>query len=72
MSLFYALTVIFSLSPLRATTFAIVGSAITLEREPLKKKQRTDTKNDAERIKSNNFTKSNREKSNIAIAILEK
>ena len=35
-------------------------------------KQRTDTKNDAKRIKSDNFTRSNREESNIAIAILEK
>jgi hypothetical protein len=34
----------------RATTIAIaiVGRAITLEREPSKKKQRTDTKKDAE------------------------
>ena len=52
--------------------FAIVGGAITLEREPSKKKQRTDKKKDAKRIKSDNFTRSNREKSNIAIAILEK
>ena len=51
--------------------FAIVGRAITLEREPSKKKQRTDTKNDPKRIKSDNFTGSKREKSNIAIAILE-
>jgi hypothetical protein len=42
---------------------------LTLKREPMKKKQRTDTKKDAKRIK--NFTRSNREKSNIAIAILE-
>ena len=41
---------------------AIVGRAITLEREPSKKKQRTDTKKDAKRIKSDNFTRSNREK----------
>ena len=40
-------------------------------REPSKKKQRTDTKKDAKRIKSDNFTWGNREKSNIAIAILE-
>ena len=33
----------------------------------MKKKQRTDTKKDAKRFKSNNFTWSNREKSNIAI-----
>ena len=49
---------------------AIVGKAITLERKPSKKKQRTDTKNDAKMIKSDNFTWGNREKSNIAIAIL--
>ena len=29
-------------------------------------KQRTDTKNDVKRIKSDNFTRTNREKSNIA------
>ena len=52
--------VILSLSPLRA---------ITLERKPSKKKQRTETKKDAKRIKSDNFTRSNREKSNIAIMI---
>ena len=51
---------------------ALVGRAITLEREPSKKKQRTYTKKDAKSIKSDNFTRGNREKSNIAIAILEK
>jgi hypothetical protein len=45
---------------------------MTLEREPSKKKQRIDTKKDAKRIKIDKFTRSNREKSNIAIAILEK
>ena len=45
---------------------------ITLEGDPSKKKQRIDTKKDAKMIKSDNFTRSNREKSNIAIAILEK
>ena len=50
---------------------AIVGRAITLEREPSQKKQRTDTKKDAKGIKSENFTRGNREKSNIAIAILD-
>ena len=56
-----------------ATTIAIaiVGTAIILEREQ-KKKQRTDTKKDAKGIKSDNLIRSNREKSNIAIAILEK
>ena len=49
---------------------AIVGRAITLESKPSKKKQGTDTKKDAKMIKSDNFTRSNREKSNIAIAIL--
>ena len=44
---------------------------ITLERNPSKKKKRTDTKKDAKRIKSDNFTSSNREKSNIATAIFE-
>ena len=67
---------------------AIVGRAITLERKPskkkqrtdnkkkqrtdTKKKQRTDTKKVAKKIKSDNFTRCNKEKSNIAIAILEK
>ena len=55
----------------RERAIAIVGRSITLERRPSKKKQRTDTKKDAKRIKSDNFTSSNREKSNIAIAILE-
>jgi hypothetical protein len=45
----------------------LVGRAITLEREPSKKKQRTDTKKDAKRITSDNFKRSNREKSNIAM-----
>ena len=64
--------VILSLSPLRARTIAIaiVGRAITLERKPTKKKKRTDTKKGAKRIKSDNFTRSNREKSNIAILFL--
>ena len=59
------------LSPLRATTIdiAIVGRAIFLERETSKKKQELK---DAKRIKSDNFTRSNREKSNIALAILKK
>ena len=38
---------------------AIVGRAITLERKPSKKKQRTDTKKNAKRIKGYNFTRSN-------------
>ena len=38
----------------------------------IKKKQNTDTKKVAKRINIDNFTRSNREKSNIAIAILEK
>ena len=35
------------------------------------KKQRTDTKKEAKKIKSDNFRRSNREKFSIAIAILE-
>ena len=38
---------------------AIVGRALNLEREPLKKKQRTDTKKDGKMIKIDNFTKMN-------------
>ena len=45
--------------------------AFKSEKEPSKKKQRTDNKKDAKRIKSDNFTRNNREKSNIAVAILE-
>ena len=47
----------------------LVGRAITLERKPSKKKQRTDTKKDAKRIKSDNFTRSNKEKSNDWMAL---
>ena len=50
----------------------IVERAITFERKPSKKKQKTDSKKDAKRIKSDNFTRSNTKKSNIAIAIFEK
>ena len=62
----------FSLSPLRARkseNYRYPDSWI--EREPSKKKQITDTKKDVKRIKSENFTMGNREKFNIAIAILE-
>ena len=41
---------------------AIVGRAITLERALSKKKQSTNTKKAAKRIKSDNLTRSNREK----------
>ena len=51
------------LSPLRARKSDNVGRAITLKRPY--------TKKDAKRIKSDNFTRSNREKSNNAIAILD-
>jgi hypothetical protein len=46
------------LSPLRARK----SRAITLERSHKKNKQRTDTKKDAKMIKSDNFTRDNREK----------
>ena len=52
------------------TAIAIVGRVITLEGEPSKKKQRNDTKKNANKIKSDNF-RSKREKSNSAMAILE-
>ena len=39
------------------SNIAIFGRAITLERKPSKKKQRTVTKKDAKRIKSDNFTR---------------
>ena len=51
-------------------SIAIVGRAITLEKA-IKKEAKTDTKKDAKRIKSDNLTRGNREKSNIAIAILK-
>jgi hypothetical protein len=50
----------------------VVWRAITIEKEIEKKKQKKYTKNEAKKIKSNNFTMSNREKSNITIAIMEK
>ena len=74
MSLFYALKGIAKSyvnlafkSEKRATTIAItiVGRAISFKRKPSKKKQRTVTKKDGKRIKSDNSTWSNREKSNI-------
>ena len=49
----------------------MVGRAITLERKSSKKKQRTNTKKDTKRTKSDNFTRSNKVKSIIAIAILK-
>jgi hypothetical protein len=58
-----------------AIAIAIVGRAITLEGESSKKKQRLIPKRIQIiriRIKSDNFTRSKREKFNIAIAILEK
>ena len=55
----------------KSNGIAIVGRAITIERKPSKKKQRTDTKKDVKRTRSDNFTRSNREKSNIVIAILK-
>ena len=41
--------------------------AFKSEREPSKKKQRTDTKKDSKRIKSDNFTRGNSEKSNFFV-----
>ena len=69
--------VILSLSPLRARKsdnyryrYRDSWKRDTLKRKLSKKKQRTDTKKDAKRIKSDNFTRSIRKESNISIAIL--
>ena len=63
--------VILSLKKAATITITIVGKAITFKRKPSKKKQRTNIKKDAMRIKSENFTRGNREKFNIAITILD-
>ena len=55
-----------------ATLSKIVTRAITLERAIKKRKKTTKTKNYAKKITSDNFTRSNKEKSNISVAILEK
>ena len=62
--MFMKITVIFSLLPLRTRKSENFRER---EREPSKKKQRTDTKKDAKKIRSDNFTRNNREKSDIAI-----
>jgi hypothetical protein len=51
---------------------ALAKSNGNLYARAIKKKQRTETKKDAKRIKSENFTREKREKSNIAIAIFKK
>ena len=48
---------------------AITFESVNFDNE---KMPRTDTKNEANKIKSDNFTRFNREKSNISIAIMEK
>ena len=65
--------VIFSLSPLRARKsdnyrYRDSWKSDNFRERAIKKKQRTDTKKDAKKIKSDNFKRSNGEKSNIAIA----
>ena len=49
----------------------MVGRAITIESNQ-GKKQRNYTKREAYKIINNSFTRSNREKSNIAIAAVQK
>ena len=66
----------FSLSPIRSRKSDNFRYRYTWKRDNLResnqeKKQRTNTINEAKKIKSDNFNKSNREKINIAIAILE-
>ena len=53
------------------TTIAIVESDNFRKRNKAKK-QRNCSKNEAKKIKRNSFIRSNGEKSNIAIAILDK
>ena len=68
------------LSPIeqeRMTTIAIViARVVTLKTDKFResneeKKQRTSTKIEARKIRSDNFTRSNGEKSNTAITVLE-
>ena len=54
------------------TTIAIVGITITLMRKIIKRIKKTDRTNEAKKIKSDYFARSNREKTNITIAIVEK
>ena len=66
----------FSLSPLTSIKSDNFRYRYSWKRDNLResnqeKKQRTNTINEAKKIKSDNFNKSNREKINIAIAILE-
>ena len=68
-------TVIFSLTPLRARksdNYRFRDSWKSNNFRERAHKKKTDTKKDAKRIKNDNFTRGNREKSNITIAILEK
>ena len=50
----------------------IVVKVLTIEREIKEKEQKNYFKNKAKKNKSDNFTRRNRKKNNIAIAILEK
>ena len=65
---------IFSLSPLIARKSDKIRSwkSDNFRERKQGKKQRTDSTNEAKKRKSDNFTRGNREKSNIAIAILDK
>ena len=51
--------------------FIVIGRETTIEIE-IKKEQRNYTQNEGKKIKSDNFTKNNKEKSNNTSAILEK
>ena len=69
--------VIFLLSALRARksdNYCYCNSceSYNFKESKQEKKQRTDTIYDAKNIKRDNFIRSNREKSNFAIAILQK
>ena len=60
------------LLPIRARKSDNYRYRYSWKSDNFKKKQRTDIKKAANRIKSDNFTRSNNEESKIAIAILEK
>ena len=50
----------------------VITIAFAIVKKKLKNKQRTDTKNRAKKIKSDNSRRSNRVRFNIAVAILKK
>ena len=71
------MTLLFSLSPFKIEKddnyrYRDSWKSDNFRERAIKKEAKNCTKKDAKRIKSDNFTRGNREKSNIAITILEK